>query len=128
MSIGRFCGFAVLVAASAIGCGGSDSLAPRDACDQTASALCERFYTCLTAAEISASGLPATEAECVSMAESDAGCAQETLMTACPGNGTYHGDQASLCVSQVSGWSCSQLRDQNFDPNTAAPACTKICS
>jgi hypothetical protein len=117
----------MMVGLSATGCrGGSNSLAPQEACKHLTFALCERFYACHTDAEIEAAGPPAA---CVAKFESDLGCTQQTTTTnACAGNREFHGDQASLCVNQVSGLACSQLRDQNFDWNTAAPACAKICS
>ncbi len=128
MSIRRFCGLAVLVGLSAMGCGGSDSLAPAEACNEVASGLCDRFYACYTAAEISAAGLPATEADCVTMLESSFSCTQQTVANTCGSGGAYHGDQASECADQVHGLACSQVRDPNFDQNTAAPACSKVCS
>jgi hypothetical protein len=118
MSMRRLGGFAVVVGLAAAGCG-SDNLAPSDFCDQMVSALCERAYACVA-------GLSGSEPECVTAAESKAGCAQWTVASACPG-GTYHADQASLCVEQASGLACSHVSVQNIDLS-AAPACGKICS
>ena len=128
MSTRRFCGFAMIVGLSAIGCGGSDALSPRELCEQLSSAQCERIYACYTAAEIQAGGAPATEAACVTQLQAERGCSQETLSNVCTGNEKYHGDQASLCVDQTMGLPCSQVRDPNFDPATATPACVKACS
>lgn len=127
MSTQRFCGFAMIVGLSAIGCGGSDSLAPREACNAVASGLCDRFYECYTAAEISAAMLPTTEAACVTMFEMQFSCAQQTVDNTCS-TGAYHGDQASLCADQLHGLACNQVRDPNFNEATAAPACAKVCS
>lgn len=128
MSTSRFCGFAMIVGLSAIGCGGSDSLPPSEACNAVASGLCDRFYACYTAAEISAAMLPPTEAACVSMFETQFMCSQQTVSNTCSGNGTYHGDQASLCADQLHGLACTTVRDPNFDQATAAPACAKVCT
>ena len=128
MLIRRFCGFAMTVGLAAAGCGGSDSLTPRESCEHAQSGLCERVYACWTPAKISEEGLPPTEAECVTGAESDKDCAHKTLANACSGSGSYHGEQASLCVDQVSALTCSQLNDPNFDLDAAVPACAKICS
>jgi hypothetical protein len=122
------CGVALIVALAAAGCGGSDPLTPSASCERTTSALCARYYACHTPDEISAAGLPATEADCVTMMESDDACAQETVASACSGNGTYHADLASMCIDQITALSCSQLPAQLHDVNTAAPACGKICS
>jgi hypothetical protein len=124
MSTPRWCGVALILALAAAGCGSSDPLTPSASCEQTTSARCARYYACYTPDEISAAGLPATEADCVTMMEADEACAQETVASACSGNGTYHADEASMCVDQISALPCSQLHDLN----TAAPACGKICS
>jgi hypothetical protein len=92
-----------------------------------ADGLCDRFYACFTAAEISDAMLPATEAACVTMFETDFSCAQQTVANTCS-TGAYHGDQASLCADQLHGLACSTVRDPNFDQATAAPACAKVCS
>jgi hypothetical protein len=117
----------MMVGLSATGCrGGSNSLAPREACEHLSVALCERYFACHTDAEFQAAGPPAA---CIAKFESPLGCAQQTTTTnVCAGNQKFHGDQASLCVNQVSGLACSQLRDQNLDRKTAVPACAKICS
>lgn len=124
MSTRRLCGVALMLELAAVGCGGSDRLSPSDECRQTTVALCERYYACYTPDEIAAKGLPATQDDCVAMMESDAGCAQETEASTCTGNGTYHDDQARLCVQQISGLACTELQELN----TAAPACAQICS
>jgi len=119
----------MIVGLSAIGCGGgSDGLAPRQACEQLSAALCQREYACYTAAELQALGFPPTEAACVTGLQSDLGCSQETTTNVCTGNEKYHADQAGLCVDQIKGLQCSQVRDPNFDQDTAAPACAKACS
>lgn len=129
MSIQRFCGLAMMVGLSAVGCGGgSGGLAPRDACDQLSSAQCERTYACYTAAEIQAAGLPATEAACATQLQASRGCTEQTTSNTCTGNEKYHADQANLCVEQVMGLQCSQWRDPNLDDATATPACVKVCS
>lgn len=128
MSIPRFCGLVMMVGLSAIGCGGSDSLAPSQACNAVADGLCDRFYACYSAAEISMAMLPATEAECVTMFETQFSCSQQSVSNTCSGMGAYHGDQASLCADQLHGLSCATVRDPNFEQDTAAPACAKICS
>ena len=52
-------------------CPNEDGLAPREACESTASALCERIYACLSPAELARGGFPVTEAECTAKIERD---------------------------------------------------------
>ncbi|HEX3757537.1 MAG TPA: hypothetical protein VHW23_02480 [Kofleriaceae bacterium] len=117
----------MMVGLSAAGCGGSDSLAPSEACNEVAAGLCNRFYACYSAAEISAAGLPATESDCTTMFEASFSCSTQTTTNTCS-TGTYHGDQASVCADQIHGLDCPTVRDPNFDQVTAAPACGKVCT
>ena len=91
-------------------------------------ALCERIYACYTADELAQAGWPAEESACVVQLEDQDGCTEKTTANACVGNATYHGDQGSTCVTQISNLECSQVRDPNLDINAAAPACGKVCS
>jgi hypothetical protein len=112
---------------SLVACG-SDSTSPADACNMIDSASCERVYACLTAAEIAAIGYPPSESACVTMQESADGCSAKTTANACKGgNDVYHGDKVSGCVSQIGGLTCAQVRDPNFNINTAAPICAEVC-
>lgn len=103
-------------------CGGD--LAPREACEEAASALCSRFYACYSAAELSAGMFPATEGECVTMFQAD--CAMETEATVCEMGETYDGGAAADCVDQVGDLTCAQLRDQAATA-AATSACDRVC-
>jgi hypothetical protein len=116
---------ALCIAACGGGSGGGDS--PRQACEDLNAAICERLYACLTADELAAAGYPASEAACVTMSESQAGCAAQTDANVCDGNEKYHADQAATCIDQISGLTCSDIRG-DADLNEQAPACAKTCS
>jgi hypothetical protein len=117
----RFALVTILVAACGTS-GGSGS--PQQACDDLATTMCGRLYTCLTPQERQAAGLPADEAQCGTQYQQQFGCAT----AACPSGQSYHADQADLCVQQVGDLDCSAFMSQSFDVNTAAPACGKVCS
>jgi hypothetical protein len=112
---------------AATACGSSQDITPRQACEDTSSALCERLYACLTPTELAVAGLPADEAACITMEDAKRGCAAETLDNVCVGNEVYDGVQASKCSDQVVGLSCSQVRDPAFQLASGAPAGAKIC-
>lgn len=116
----------LMVCFSVVGCGG-DGVSPRQACEDTASAQCERVYACLTPQEITNAGLPSSEAACVTMLQASRGCAAQTTKNACTGNAKYNSSEAAKCSDQVEGLACSQVRDPFFDIATEAPACGKIC-
>ena len=107
-------------------CGGDPT--PKEACNDVAVALCERLYACFTAQELAAAQYPSSESGCVTQLETQEGCAAKTTANACDGNEKYHGNYADSCTDQVSGLECSQVRDPNFNADTAAPACDKVCS
>jgi hypothetical protein len=112
-----------------VACGGGsgDGITPRAACEDMQANLCERLYACYTPDELAALGFPSNEAACVSRLQSSEGCASQTTMNTCVGNERYHADQANICVDQISGLACSQVRDPELDVRTAAPACAKVC-
>ena len=122
----------VLVATMMVtGCGGDgdgNGLSVQAACDGLAETLCERFYACLTPAEIAAIGYPPTEAGCVTERKTEYGCADVTEENTCDPNETYHGAKASTCLDQFGSLECSQIRQPGFDFETAAPACGEICT
>jgi hypothetical protein len=120
----------ILVLAVLVGCAGNNDggESPRQACEDTTSALCERIYACLTPEELSANGLPANEAACVTSFQANEGCAAQTTDNVCTnGNAKYSPSEASECIDQVHGLTCSEVRDPNFDQNVSAPACAKVC-
>jgi hypothetical protein len=121
--VGAFILSAVLAA-----CGGGGGLSPREGCEESAVALCGRLYACYTPAELAAAGYPATEGACVTMFQTQQGCAAQTTENACQGNETYHADEADDCISQISGLDCAQVRDPNLNIDTAAPACARVCA
>ena len=81
----------------------------------------------MTPQELAAGQYPPTEAACVSQYKTLFGCAEQTAENACEGNEVYKADQADKCVDQVAGLDCSQVRDPDFDTETAAPACDQVC-
>lgn len=113
-----------------VGCGGGGDagISPRAACEDAQANLCERFYACYTPAEIAAIGFPSSEAACVTMLQSASGCEKQTAANACVGNEKFHPDQANLCVDQITGLACSQVRDPDLVLERAAPACGKVCA
>ncbi len=113
--------------ASLAGCPSDGGVSPKQACEDTASAQCERIYACLTPEEITSAGLPASEAACVTMLQASRGCEAQTTKNACTGNAKYQPSEASKCSDQVAGLACSQVRDPFFDLATEAPACASIC-
>jgi len=127
MFIQRLCGLAMMVGLVTAGCGGSD-IDPVEACNEVADGLCNRFYACYSAAERATGGLPATEGDCTTMFQASSSCSTHTAANQCAGGGTYHGDQASVCSEQIHELTCAVVRDPDFDQNTAAPACAKVCS
>ncbi len=102
-----------------------DGLTPRQACEDASVTLCERVYACLSPSELAAAGFPSSEAACVVNLEQKEGCAAQTLDNACDGNETFHPRNASACVDQLEGMTCSQLRAGQI--KTAAPACDMVC-
>jgi hypothetical protein len=123
-------GLAAVVMSVGAGCGGSgdSGASPRAACEDAQANMCERLYTCYTAAELAAIGFPSSEAACVTMLQQSEGCEKQTKDNACTGNERYHADQANTCVEQITGLACSQVRDPELDIEKAAPACGKICA
>jgi hypothetical protein len=106
----------------------SDNLSPREACEGVSVALCERIYTCLSAEELAAAGFPGNEAACVTAMDQSQGCSAQTLDNACDGNETFHAAQAETCLDQLAGLDCGQLRSDDLDLASAAPACNLVCS
>jgi len=119
----------ILIALCLAACGSSGSTGdtPRQACEDLNAAICERLYACLTPAELATAGYPSSEAACVTMSESQAGCAAQTDQNVCDGNEKYHSDEASQCIDQVSGLTCADIRS-DADLSEQAPACAKACS
>lgn len=121
-------GFVALVGlAGAVGCGGSDEISPRAACEDAQANMCERIYTCYTPGELATLGFPANEAACVTRLQEAEGCARQTIENTCVGNAKYNAKNANSCVDQISGLDCSQVRDPNMVLTNVAPACGKVC-
>jgi len=109
-------------------CGGDGGgVAPQQACDDIASATCERLYACFQPAELATAGYPASEAACVTMMQAANGCPAQTTQNACTGNAVYQPAKAAECSDQITGLACSQVRDPFFDIKTAAPTCAEVC-
>ena len=111
---------------SAVGCGGT-SVSPVDACDQQYSTECSRIYECYTPAAIAALGLPASESACVTMSETNQGCAAKTEANFCTaGNAVYHGEAVDGCISQLNGLTCAEVMSSS-DITVIAPKCAEVC-
>ena len=126
----RFAIAGIALLAGALGCGGSNAESPVQACNDSASGLCEKVYACFTAAEIAASGRPAQESACVTMTESSNGCAAKTEANACNGsaNEVFNGNEIGPCLDQINNLSCATVRDVSFQLDVAAPECAKVCT
>ena len=113
-----------------VACGGGSggAITPRAACEDLQANMCERIYACYTPAELASLGFPSNEAACVTRLQSSEGCASQTSTNVCTGNQRFHPDQANVCVDQISGLACSQVRHPQLDVPTAAPACAKVCA
>jgi hypothetical protein len=125
----KFCHLLLLVSVMAAlpACPNNDSLAPREACEDTASAICERIYACLSPQELANGGFPSSEAACVVKIEDNEGCRAQTLDNVCDdGNASYHPSRAATCIEQIEGMSCAQLRSGDID--RAAPSCDQVCA
>lgn len=118
----------MMLAGMAVGCGSGDGITPRAACEEVQANLCERLYACYTASELSSLGFPSNEAACTTQLQASEGCANQTSANTCVGNERYHPDQANLCVEQITGLSCGQVRDPDLELGAAAPACAKVCA
>lgn len=123
----RLLGFVIAVGLGACGGGSGSGISPRQTCEDSQANLCERLYTCYTADELAAIGMPSSEAACISMLQDSEGCSAQTTKNACTGNETFHASAADQCVDQIAGLSCSQVRDPALDIAVAAPACAKVC-
>jgi hypothetical protein len=119
----------IVALAVMVACGGSSAPSASQACNEGASALCERLYACFTAAELQAAGYPATESACVTMTQTTDGCSAKTNANFCTGsNQVFHPDQVDGCLSQIMGLQCADVRSTNFDVNVSAPTCAKVCA
>jgi hypothetical protein len=111
----------------AVGCGGSDSVSPVEACNMQYATECARIYECYTAAQIAAAGLPATESACVTMSQTNAGCSAKTTANFCStGTAVYHGEAVPGCVDQLNTLTCADVMSAQ-DITTVAPKCAEVC-
>jgi hypothetical protein len=121
--------FVILIAACSSTDGGSSSAppaTPAQACVDVASALCGRFYACLSPAERTASHLPATEADCVAMVEARQHCSTLTAANACT-TGSYDDAAAAACSDGTQALSCAEVRVPGFTLNAAVASCGEVC-
>ena len=108
-------------------CPNEDGLAPREACETTTSAMCERVYACLSPTELARGGFPATEAECVLKMERERSCATLDTKNVCDDpDETYHPETAETCALQLENMTCAELRSGDIE--IAAPACERVCT
>ncbi len=111
---------------TAVGCG-SDSVSPSEACNEQYATECARLYECYTADQIAAAGLPATESACVTMSQTNAGCAAKTTSNFCTsGNAVYHGEAVNGCIDQLNGLTCAEVMTSQ-DITVVAPKCAEVC-
>jgi len=96
-------------------------------CNEFAAAICTKLFTCMTAEERDAAGVPPTEEECV--VDQQDGCATSSSAELCPEGEVYHSDQALPCVTQFVALTCEQFLDPDSDAVLAlhAPACAALC-
>jgi hypothetical protein len=106
-------------------CGGGSS--PKAACKDGVAAVCMQVYACLTDAQRTLLGYPATEAACITEGETNTGCENITEDNACSSNETYHADKADTCVDQIVGLECADILD-GYDQAMDTPACLEVCS
>jgi hypothetical protein len=90
----------------------------QDFCSLMADAVCGKLMTCFTAAERSANGMPATEAECLDQ-QSD--CSPDNV---CDSGQSYDATSAGACVAEYQSSSCEDVRSPSFEPG---PACSAVC-
>ncbi|HMG20956.1 MAG TPA: hypothetical protein VK607_06550 [Kofleriaceae bacterium] len=130
MLVRTIAGLFMVVGMATLGCGGGagDGLSPRAACEDIQVSVCERLYACFTPSELGAAGYPSSEAACVTQLEAQEGCAAQNNDNACEGNERFHADQAGICVDQIGGLECSQVRNVNRSLALDAPACAKMCA
>jgi hypothetical protein len=105
-----------------MGCGGAPS--PREVCERGVAVICEQIYTCYTDAELAAAHYPPAEAGCVTVLETEYGCANKTPGNVCDANEMWHSEAAEACVDQLANLPCSQVRATNFND---APSCEHVC-
>jgi hypothetical protein len=103
-------------------CGGSS---PSAACNDAASAACDKMYTCYTGAELDAiKGIyGATAAECTTKLQTMQNCAAKTSTSnACETGKTYDSAAASTCISEFKALSCDALK-----ANMTPASCNNVC-
>jgi hypothetical protein len=119
--------------------GGTDAARPEPAdaagevgdvatyCTDWGTIICSQLFTCLTAEERAAQGVPATEEECV--ASQTSGCPTASSADMCETGQAYQPDQAAPCIEQFGALTCEQFLDPEHDAVLAqyAPACVAIC-
>jgi hypothetical protein len=96
-------------------------------CNDFAAIVCGKLFTCMTAEERAAAGVPPTEEEC--LAAQQAPCATATSSDICEEGQVYQPDQATPCVTQFGQLTCEQFLDPDTDAvlAEAAPACLAMC-
>lgn len=115
-------GFLVSAGLMSAGCGGSDGPSPSAACQELVEAVCHQVYNCI-------SGLPGTEAGCVTQAAQEAGCPNATTANFCGNpNLKYQPNEADTCIDQINNLSCALVESSNEDDfSDVAPACGRVC-
>jgi hypothetical protein len=108
------------------GCGGGDSVSPREACNDLAEIVCGKFYECLTETERDLLQLPASEAACISDLKDQYGCEEQTVDNTCEGSEVYQPDKADDCLDQIARLECGEVRDGDVESD--APACGEVCT
>jgi hypothetical protein len=115
-------GFVVSAGLMAAGCGGDDGPSPSAACQELVEVVCHQVYSCV-------SGLPGTEAACVTQAAQEAGCPNATRDNFCENpNLKYQANEADTCIEQIANLSCALVESSDEDDfSDVAPACGRVC-
>lgn len=103
-------------------CGGTS---PSAACNDAATAACDKMYSCYTGAELDAIKMVygADAAACASTLKTQQNCAAKTdTTTACESGKTYDSAAASTCISEFKALSCDALKG-----GMTPASCNTVC-
>jgi hypothetical protein len=111
-------------------CGGPSGSAPdagptpAQACQSVGASLCAKLYACDTVADLMSQGLPATEAECVTLENTH--CSDQPPGPGyCKGHSQTSPQMAVACAADLDSLTCTQLNQ----PPSANDVCkTQLCS
>lgn len=119
--VARLHSFLIILALAA--CGSSSkstpdaAATPNAACVALGTDYCQKMYTCYSATDIAGFGLPATQAECVTMENAQCGAAPPKPGY-CKGSAQASDAAATACANEISGDSCDVWKQPA--PSTSA--------